>query len=784
MAELRLRSLELKHKLPMMIVGLSLAVAALLMTFVYLDMRNSALADARIEMDMAVQQRADALNSWIDRMSQDMEISRTSPVVTYAMDRMAAAFDEYPGETLPRLQEAFITNNPHPASERHLLTFVQGGLAYFNEHGKYHEVLNSRRQIWGYYDVFLIDLNGNVVYTAAKESDFGTNLLNGPLADSNLAAVFRATRDGAPDQIHMSDFAPYAPSSGAVSGFVAVPVPGKDGTPIGVYAAQVSTEDLNRIVTGDTRTGDTFQSYLVGADGLARTPSRFEGGFAPLDPLPPLPQTLAAATGQVERLEDVALQSGNMGWAETRTIQGPGMSWTLVSEKDLAEIMGPTQDTLIWLLELTGGAAVVILLLGVFAARSVTRPIVQVSQAMQTVANGDLVAEVAAVDRQDEIGVIARSLDGLRQKLAVGEQMDRERERLQQEQKDVVEALSIGLRNLSAGDLTRTIDARFAQEYEMLRHDFNGALNKLDESMIEVVQTAALITSRSTDISRASEELSQRTENQAASLEQTAAALDELTGSVKSAADGAREVEGIMRLARKEAEESGAVVQGAVSAMTEIEKSADQISQIIVVIDDIAFQTNLLALNAGVEAARAGEAGRGFSVVASEVRALAVRSSTAAKEIKQLISGSSQHVGKGVEQVGLAGEALARIVDRVAQISSLVSDIAVGATEQSRGLAEINIGVTQLDQVTQKNASMVEQSTAASVSLQQDALALSELVSRFTTRPDGQRQPKPDRVVNLADQRSKAPQEAQPPAPLQAAKGAAIGGTQRAWQEF
>jgi methyl-accepting chemotaxis protein len=200
---------------------------------------------------------------------------------------------------------------------------------------------------------------------------------------------------------------------------------------------------------------------------------------------------------------------------------------------------------------------------------------------------------------------------------------------------------------------------------------------------------------------------------------------------VKSAAEGARSVENTMSDAGAEAERSGQVVQNAVAAMSEIEKSSRHISQIISVIDDISFQTNLLALNAGVEAARAGEAGRGFAVVASEVRGLAQRSSDAAMEIKALISDSSKQVDGGVKLVGNAGEALESIVGQVSHITTLVSEIAEGAAEQSTGLYEINTGMTQLDQVTQQNAAMVEQSTAASHLLKSDATKLTELMSHF-----------------------------------------------------
>ncbi len=311
------------------------------------------------------------------------------------------------------------------------------------------------------------------------------------------------------------------------------------------------------------------------------------------------------------------------------------------------------------------------------------------------------------------------------------ENLENDRAKRQAEVASVIAELTSGLRDLAAGNLTRPITTPFAPEFDGLRQDFNSSLEGLATTISQVVEASGSISGRSSEIASAAEDLSRRTENQAASLEQTAAALDEMTASVKSAADSSREVETIVTKARKKAEESGIVVQGAVSAMAEIEKSSEQITQIISAIDDIAFQTNLLALNAGVEAARAGDAGKGFAVVASEVRALAQRSSAAAKEIKTLIATSAQHVRSGVDQVGKAGEALNSIVTSVADISTMVSTIAVGASEQSQGLAEINIAVTQLDQVTQQNAAMVEQTSAASMSLDQDAVGLKELVGVF-----------------------------------------------------
>ena len=295
----------------------------------------------------------------------------------------------------------------------------------------------------------------------------------------------------------------------------------------------------------------------------------------------------------------------------------------------------------------------------------------------------------------------------------------------------VVDGLARGLKQLSEGDLTVRIPQAFPAKYETLRVDFNAASERLEQALAGMVASAQIIRNGSAEISSAADDLSRRTEQQAAGLEETAAALDEITVTVRKTASGAKSAADVVMAARGDAQNSGDVVQQAVLAMGQIEKSAQQISQIIGVIDEIAFQTNLLALNAGVEAARAGEAGRGFAVVASEVRALAQRSAEAAKEIKALISTSTAQVSSGVQLVAQTGEALQRIVGRVAEIDGLVTEIAASAQEQAVGLAEVNTAVNQMDQMTQQNAAMVEQSTAASHGMSSEAQNLAASAARF-----------------------------------------------------
>ncbi len=393
-------------------------------------------------------------------------------------------------------------------------------------------------------------------------------------------------------------------------------------------------------------------------------------------------------------------------------------------------------------LALAGGMAVML-------TNVLAKPLTAMTTAMRRLASGDTSVPVPAAGRKDEVGQMAAAVQTFKdaaiakealeaeaaaQRRAVEEERARveaEKARAAEEDRIAITALAEGLNAMAAGDLTYRIDVPFAPKAEQLKADFNAAISQLEKAVAVVVGNVAAIRSGSSEISQASDDLSRRTEQQAASLEETAAALDEITATVNRTADGARQASRVVQTARNEAEASGAVVSDAVAAMTAIEQSSNQIGAIIGVIDEIAFQTNLLALNAGVEAARAGDAGRGFAVVASEVRALAQRSADAAKEIKTLITASGRQVEQGVTLVGQTGQALGRIVAEVAEIDGLMSEISASAQEQATGLQQVNTAVNQMDQVTQQNAAMVEESTAASHSLAQEADVLAASVARF-----------------------------------------------------
>ena len=425
--------------------------------------------------------------------------------------------------------------------------------------------------------------------------------------------------------------------------------------------------------------------------------------------------------------------------------------WALVMDVPAAAVTGPA-DRLAKLLFAGGVVITLAVLAALFFASAVLvkKPLTSLTRTVDRLSAGRYDEAVPGVGGGDEIGAIARALDGFRHDLADGQrrraeqeaeravaEAERQRHAAEVEasaraQAKAVASLGEGMERLADGDLIwRMREDEFQGDAVKMPRDFNAAVESLQATMAGILSAARSIRGGCAEISSAADDLSQRTERQAAGLEQTAAALDQITATVKRSSEGAERARQVTISAKAAAERSGAVVNEAVQAMGGIERSSQSITQIIGVIDEIAFQTNLLALNAGVEAARAGEAGRGFAVVAQEVRALAQRSADAAKEIKGLISASTEQVGKGVRLVGETGDTLREILVQVAEINELVGEIAASSKEQAVGLAEVNQAVNQMDQVTQQNAAMVEQSTAASHALSNEAAELERLIARF-----------------------------------------------------
>jgi methyl-accepting chemotaxis protein len=426
--------------------------------------------------------------------------------------------------------------------------------------------------------------------------------------------------------------------------------------------------------------------------------------------------------------------------------------------------------------------------------RGVVRPLGRLVTTMGELAQGKVDIAVPDESRADEIGKMARAVlvfrdaevekrrleseteEQRRQSESERERNAREQAKVAEEQAKVVSALADGLGKVASGDLTVQLKDGFTDAYLQLRDDFNATVTQLRDTMRVIASSTRDVASTASEIATSTADLSQRTEEQAASLEETSASMEEISATVRKNAENAQQANQFAIETQGVADRGSAVVSQAVGAMARIEESSNQISDIIGVIDEIARQTNLLALNAAVEAARAGEAGRGFAVVASEVRSLAQRSSQAAKDIKDLIGSSSVQVREGVELVNRAGGALEEIVASIRQVADIVSDIAAASSEQSSGIGQVNIALTQMDEVTQQNSALVEQNASAAKSLEEQSQAMNESVSKFRVGSEEQgtgatRTPQPRRRVR-------------PAAPATRGNTALALAADREWEEF
>jgi methyl-accepting chemotaxis protein len=488
-------------------------------------------------------------------------------------------------------------------------------------------------------------------------------------------------------------------------------------------------------------------------------------------------------------------------------------TWVILVDVPHSAISAPVQDQTLMMIVAGILVLAAVMLALYFAVRSfVQMPLGGLVASVKALSEGRYDQQVTGQDRADETGSVAKALEGFRHALADSRRLEAEAKSQRQEaesergrseserqqsvslQRHIVSIVGSGLSELSKGNLSHRISDEFPGEYDKLKQDFNAALAALEETITTMNVSVVNIGSGTSEISGSASDLAKRTETQAASLEETAAALNELTAQVNSSADNARTAAENVSHACDDAEKSGEVVRKAIASMNGIAQSSTEVSRIIGVIDEIAFQTNLLALNAGVEAARAGEAGKGFAVVAQEVRELAQRSANAAKEIKTLINTSAVQVKEGVDLVGRAGDTLHNISEQVMRINGLIREISASASEQAIGLKEVSQAMNQMDQVTQQNAAMVEETTAASVTLNEEAQTLQQLVTRFrvsgshqatSLRTTAQQMRAPAAAAGYRQPAAPSYRQAAAPTPRRAAQShgsAAVA--QDSWEEF
>ncbi|MGJ8569576.1 MAG: methyl-accepting chemotaxis protein [Hoeflea sp.] len=724
-------------------------------SIVSLQIGSSAVNEKIVEkLEAVVDGRRNQLETFLANLQQDLTATSENNLMRIALEGFKYDWGFLGGDASQELKRRYITENPFPEGERQKYDTAQKPDAakvssYDQTHERYNAQLREMANSRGWEDFYLVDMSGNVIYSVNKYDDYASNLRSDAVKNTGLGQVFEGIVGAdVTDRTVFADYAPYAAIGGQPAAFMGHALNSQMGM-VGVIIIRVPSGKIADIMSNTAGLGETGETVLLNADGYLisdsiRTP---ENDMLTIRVDSDLLKNVQSSSIEVGDLEGYR----NMDSSVAMTgVKFDGANWTVAALIDKSE----AGASMVMMRNAILGVAL-LLLLGAIAvstwfSRSMTKPIAALVENMRRLAEGDTSIELAGEQRKDEIGEMVRSVAVFRnaaiEKVELEREADETRSLTERRRKDretakaeetaqmqqAVESLASGLQKLSEGDLTIRLDTPFIESLDRLRVDFNASVEKLNDTLSDVSENIHGINGDTGELRAAADDLSRRTEQQAASLEETSAALDEITATVKNSSQRADEATSRVAEAKQSTDTSSKVVAEAIDAMGRIEAASVEISKIINVIDEIAFQTNLLALNAGVEAARAGEAGKGFAVVAQEVRELAQRSATAAKDIKGLITKSSEEVKSGVTLVRETGDSLGMIAEHVSAINDQINSIATAAREQSNGLTEINSAVNQMDQVTQQNAAMVEETTAVTHRLTSGAASLEGLVRQFT----------------------------------------------------
>ena len=781
--------LKLAFKLPAMVVAIALVTGASLAVAAYF-VGNAIVTDqAEQRLTSVAANTSAALEAYLDTVAEDLTLFAGRAEIAASIDTFAGAFNSLKGQGDPTelLQDAYITQNPNDPDKRALLDSSDKLPVYDLYHRSLHVDFRALLEKRGYYDVFLFDASGRNVYSVSKEADFGTDFSvdGGPWADSDLGRVMRAALGAEEGQVFLSDFAPYGPSAGAPASFIAAPVIDQ-GFLIGVIAFQVSSERIGEVLGRTTGLGSSGEVYLVGQDGLARndSPATPENDV--------LTQSISgdAVTAGLEgraAMSALTHRDGAGYVAAAAPLSFGGVDWAIVALESQADISAPSvglRNTM-----LTIGAILLALAAAasMLMARTITRPVARLTDAMAEIADDKLDSAVPGLDRSDELGHMAEAVEvfranglkmrelraveghmsderaaqvlviqGLQQDIGrvvaaaidgdftqrVGTELaDGELRQLAQNVNDLVDTVDRGvgetgtvLAALARADLSLRMSGDYKGAFARLKEDTNGVAEKLGQIVTQLRGTSGALKTATGEILSGANDLSERTTRQAATIEETSAAIEQLSRTVIDNADHAEAASAQAHAVSSDARSGGEVMNQARDAMDRITQSSSKISNIIGLIDDIAFQTNLLALNASVEAARAGDAGKGFAVVAVEVRRLAQSAASASADVKLLIEQSAREVQGGTRLVTNAADKLVTIQQAIDANAALMGTIARASREQAASIDEVNVAVRQLDEMTQHNAALVEETNAAIEQTEAQAQELDQVIGVFTLR--------------------------------------------------
>jgi methyl-accepting chemotaxis protein len=699
---------KIARKLPIAMAGMAALAAVASGAAGYLGAADETRKHIKEELTQAGEHQGKAIVAFLDDVAKDLGELAAIPQTRAALRQFDAAYQALPTDPVTTLQRAYIDANPHPLGQKDKLAQADDGSAYSAVHAELHPWLHLVQRLNGYYDVFLFNTDGDVVYTVFKERDFATNVRNGEWRETGLAEAFN--RAMASDGAQFVDFTPYAPSNGAAAAFMAQQMKDSSGRVVGVVAVQLPIDQINATMRPMPANGKTGEATLVGGDGLARNDSPFSKDSTILKRKVEGQALMAAFDGKSGVLEGRNAE-GKPALISYHPVEAMGAKFAVLSDIQKAEAFeGLTALQLriaLTTLLLLGAAGA----MGVVFSRTLTRPMARLTDAMQGLASGATDRVTPDQDRADEIGDMAKALEVFRENAIA-------RNRLEEDAKAA-----------TAAQLQR------AAQVEQLSTSFETACRQ----MLDTLAAA------STELDATAQAMAGAAGRTSSMMGNVAAATEESSVNARSAADSARDLAGAVTAIQRAAEHADGEVAVAAQRADEasgvvrkLDDAAKRIGQAVGLIKDVADQTNLLALNATIEAARAGEAGRGFAVVAAEVKALAGQTSRATEEIGAQIAGIQGAVAAAVEAIGAIDEVMASLKRNSAEIGRSVSEQSGATAEIARTVGEVSNAsrmmagdVAQVTMTAQETGAAASQVLAASQDLSQQSENLSREVRDF-----------------------------------------------------
>ena len=710
----KILQMKIAAKIPTLVVSAAIMLAiGLGLTSITTSTNNAKSANSE-KLTALLGDRAEALKFYLESIEQDIHSVAASPFTFAALGEFKSAWSALGTSQTESLQKAYIKKNPHPTGEKEKLDAADTGSKYDAVHAKYHPWFRTFLRQRDYYDIFLFDLEGNLVYTVFKELDYATNLETGKWRSSDLGNAFRAARSSnTPGSLHFFDFKAYAPSHGAAASFIATPL-FENGEKVGVLTFQMPIARINAVMGNRSGLGETGETFIIGQDGFMRSDSQFATESTILKTKLDNAAISAALAGKSAMVEtsnyrDMALEMHAMPF------EFQGADWALVAAVGIDEVTAPVRSMRNQIILISFLFLVAIAAVGIFIARGITKPITRVVEIMGRLAEGDTDVDTDGGDRPDEIGDMFRAVTVFRDNSLERTRMGQENAMLKEKAEEDARIMLQGLADSFGSSVGAIVNAVSAASTQM------QTTAQTMESISE--QTS----SRAVSVSAASEEASINVQTVAASAEEMSNSVVEITRRVVDAADAAKN--------------AAVEVSTTRTQMSELAGVADKIGGVVKMISDIAEQTNLLALNATIESARAGEAGRGFAVVANEVKTLASQTAQATSEI----AGQIQEMQGATDRAVTSMEHISDVITKVEEASTAIAsameeqgaatqEIAHNVQEAASGTQMVNENISGVTQASQEAGQASNQVMSAATDLSEQSRSLSEVVDSFLTQ--------------------------------------------------